>query len=119
MSGIPKSPPRVVKGNDLTFTPRFAYGDMAQVAQISGAEDGSKLGSGFVRMTNAKIPWTVGYDEIILVLEGELTISTDQGDLMAGPQDSIWLPTGTKLTYIAQNALLFYAIEPSDWAGRT
>ena len=32
------------------------------------------------------IPWTVRYDEVLLVVEGEITIQTDQGDLVAGPK---------------------------------
>jgi len=118
MISRPKSPARVVTRSDLTFHPRFAFGHMAQVAEVCGAGDGSKLGTGFVRMTNADIPWTTGYDEVVMVLEGQITIRTDQGDLVAGPQDSIWLPAGTKLTYIAESALVFYAIEPTDWADK-
>ena len=112
-----KAPARVAALSKAEFTPRFDYGDMAQVAVVTGSgDDGTKLGSGFVRMTGARIPWTVKYDEVILVLEGQLTVQTNAGDLTAGPTECIWLPEGTELTYIAASALLFYAIEPADWA---
>lgn len=111
-----KSAPRVVKPREMTFTPRFAYGDQAQVAVACGPDDGTALGCGYVRMTGAEIPWTIKYDEVVLVLEGKVTIRTADGDLIAEAGESIWLPSGTELTYISNSALLFYAIHPANWA---
>ena len=113
---VTKSPARVASPQSLPFVPRFEYGHMAEATAMTGPEDGTRLGSGFARMTRAEIPWTVQYDEVILVLEGQLTVRTAEGDLTAGPQECIWLPNGTELTYIAENALVFYAIEPANWA---
>lgn len=112
-----KAPARVAPLKQAEFLPRFAYGHMAEAAVVTGTDgDGTRLGSGFVRMKDAEIPWTIQYDEVILVLEGQLTVRTAQGDLTAGPMDCIWLPDGTELTYIAEEALMFYAIEPANWA---
>ena len=110
-----KNGARTINPDQLKFTPRFAYGDQAQLAAVCSAEDGTKLGSGYVRLANAEIPWTIKYDEVLLVLEGEMTVRTADGNLTAGPQESIWLPAGTELTYFAENALVFYAIHPNDW----
>ena len=38
--------------------------------------------------------------------------------LHAGPRDCIWLPKGTELRYRSDEALVFYAITPADWAAR-
>ncbi len=111
-----KAEPRVMKWGNADFQPRFEYGDQAQAAHLCGEADGSALGAGLVRLTKARIPWTIQYDEVVLVLEGEITVQTEQGALTAGAMDSIWLPAGTKLTYEAEAALLFYAIHPSNWA---
>lgn len=111
-----KSPPRVNRFADLTFNPRFEYGDQAQAVQICGPDDMSDLGAGFGRLTNARFPWTIKYDEIIIVLEGELTIHTGGKTLVAKKHDSIWLPKGTELEYAAKNALIAYAIHPANWA---
>ncbi|MCY4291452.1 MAG: ethanolamine utilization protein EutQ [Roseovarius sp.] len=114
---IAKAPARVQRLSDANFAPRFEYGHMAKASVITGTGgDGAKLGSGYVRLRNAEIPWTLKYDEVILVLEGHLTVRTGMGDLQAGPMDCIWLPNGTELIYVAEEALLFYAIEPADWA---
>lgn len=114
--GQDRKPPRTVRFPSIDFGPRFEYGDVAKIAMGTGSDGEGELGTGFVRMQNAEIPWTVQYDEVLLVVEGEITIETDQGDLVAGPKDCVWLPKGTKLLYKAEDALLFYAIHPWNWA---
>ena len=79
--------------------PRFEHGDQAQAAPLCGTDDGSKLGAGFGRLTNASFEWTVQYDEIMLVLEGEVTAITQAETLKAGPKDTIWLPAGKRVTF--------------------
>lgn len=111
-----KSKARHIAFDGLSLQPRFEYGAQAQVAAVTGSEDGTKLGTGYVRFTEASIPWTVKYDEVIVVIEGEVTVETDNGDLVLGPRDSVWLPKGTKLVYRSASALVFYAIYPSNWA---
>ncbi|MEP5155469.1 ethanolamine utilization protein EutQ [Planktotalea sp.] len=111
-----KAQPRVMEWDKSDFQPRFEYGEQAQAAHLCGTDDGSKLGAGFGRLKNASFDWTVQYDEIILVLEGQVTVQTDTGPLSANRYYTIWLPAGTKVTYQAEDALIFYAIQPADWA---
>ncbi len=66
-----------------------------------------------MRVTNAAIPWTITYDEVILVIEGSVTVSTDDGEFVLGPSDCVWLPAGTSLTYNSESALVFYVIHPN------
>ena len=110
------SPARRIGFDDLTFAPRFAYGEQADVVEVTGTGDGTVLGTGFARFTNAEIPWTVKYDEVLLVLEGNVTVRTPEGDLQAGPRDCIWLPKNTELTYFSDSALVFYTIHPANWS---
>ncbi len=110
------SNPKELRFIDLEFSPRFEYGDQASAAQISGSDGETELGTGFVRLANADFPWTVKYDEVLLVVEGEMTVKTPDGEFNAKKHDSIWLPKGTELRYIAKNALVFYAIHPANWA---
>ncbi len=107
---------RLVRFDELEFTPRFEYGDMAQVAGICGAEDGTELGSGWGRLTNARIPWTISYDEVLTVFEGELRLHAGGEVHELRARDCIWLPAGTELVYEAESALIYFAIHPSNWA---
>ena len=113
-----KSPARVAKFADMAFSPRFEYGDQAAAAPFCGEADGVELGAGWGRMTNARFPWTIKYDEVLLVVEGELTVHLADGPITAGPKDLIFLPAGAELEYEAESALIFYAIHPADWATR-
>ena len=113
-----KTAAKSVAPKALRYTPRFEYGDQAEVAVVCGPEDGTQLGAGYVRMTGAEIPWTIKYDEVILILEGVLEIDLAGETLRAGVSEAIWLPAGTRLVYRAEHALMFYAIQPADWASR-
>ena len=110
-----KSPLRVEQFDQLQFVPRFEYGDMAEVTEICGSKDGSELATGWGRMTNAYIPWTIKYDEALTVFDGQLRLH-EGGDVhVLNPKDSIWLPAGSELVYEAKFALIHFAIHPSNW----
>ena len=85
---------RVNRFDDLTFQPRFEYGDQAQATVICGPDDLVALGAGYGRMTNARFPWTIKYDEVLLVVEGELTVSIDGTDHTMTPGGYAYLPPG-------------------------
>ena len=110
-----KSPVRIVGFDDIEFAPRFEYGEMAEVAGVCGAADGSSLGVGWGRLHHARIPWTIRYDEVLTVFEGELRLHTGGEVHELRPRDCIWLPTGTELVYEARSALIHFAIHPADW----
>lgn len=113
-----RSEARAIAFTDLDFAPRFEHGDMAQLAEVCGTKDGTTLGVGFARLRKASIEWTPRYDEVLIVLEGRLTVRLEGETLEAGPRDSVWLPQGTPLIYEAEDALIAYAIHPADWADR-
>lgn len=114
-----KAPSRLVKFDDLTFVPRAEGGDQAQIATICSGDDGTELGTGLARLRNARLEWTVKYDEILFVVEGTVKVTTGNGTFEAGPKDSIWLPEGTELVYEAEDALVLFAIHPANWAEQT
>lgn len=107
---------RLASFDQLEFTPRFEYGEMAQTASVCGADDGTELGVGWGRLENARIPWTIRYDEVLTVFEGELRLHAGGAVYVLGPRDSIWLPSGTELLYEAESALIHFAIHPANWA---
>ncbi len=110
-----KSPVRRQGFSDIKFTPRFEYGHMAETSEICGVEDGSRLSAGFARLKDAYIPWTIQYDEVLIVFEGQLRVHSGGEIHELQARDSLWLPAGTELVYEAEQALVAYAIYPSDW----
>ena len=55
MSNV-KAPVRVMRFDQLEFTPRFAYGQMAELVEVCGNADGSELCAGWARFSDARIP---------------------------------------------------------------
>jgi len=109
------APLRLALYDDLEFSPRFEYGEMADVAGICGADDGTELGVGWGRLHDAHIPWTIEYDEVLTVFAGVLRLHAGGQVYELLPRDSIWLPRGTELIYEAEDALVHFAIHPSNW----
>lgn len=116
MTETARAPARVNRFAELSFLPRFAYPDMAEVVEVAGLADRSELSGGFARFRDADIPWQVRYDELILVLSGSFAVETPDGLLEAGPMDTIWLPAGTAVRYRSSDALVFYSLQPASWA---
>lgn len=83
------SPSQVMRFDEKLFSPRFEHGDMADVVEVTGSALGTSLGTGFARFADASIPWTVQYDEVIFVLEGQLAIETAAHELIAELGDCI------------------------------
>ncbi len=110
-----KAPVQVKRFDDLKFMPRFEYGEMAEVSGVCGTEEGTELGVGWGRLTKARIPWTIKYDEVLTVFEGELKLHANGVVHELKPRDCIWLPSGTELVYEADSVLLHFAIHPSNW----
>ena len=115
MNSVNKTEVRLERFDNLEFAPRFEYGEMAEVSAVCGAEDGTELGVGWGRLSNARIPWTIRYDEVLTVFEGVLKLHANGIVHELQPRDSIWLPKGTELVYEAESALLHFAIHPSNW----
>lgn len=110
-----KTPLRQWSFDQLRFTPRFEYGEMAELTEICGSNTGSEMAAGWCRFSNARIPWTIYYDEVLTVFEGSLRLHANGEVHRLEARDSIWLPAGTELVYEAESALVFYAAHPATW----
>ena len=110
-----KSPPKAIRFKDIKFAPRFEYGDVCKIGVVCGGDLGTELGTGFARMTGARIPWTVKYDEVLTVIEGSLKVHAGGKVHELRARDSMWIPNGTALVYEAEDALVHYAIHPVNF----
>jgi ethanolamine utilization protein EutQ (cupin superfamily) len=82
----------------------------------------TSLGGGFSRFTGEAVlaDWTLRYDEVFYVIEGELVISSGQETVRGGPGEVILIPAGTTVTYRAgAGTKAFFVLHPRDWAERS
>lgn len=82
------------------------------------SQDGSPMAAGYMSLTAGEFPWTLTYDEVQIVLEGELHIGTTAGTRIGRPGDVLYVPKGSAITFGTPSwAKFVYVTFPADWAG--
>ncbi len=80
-------------------------------------QHGAPMAAGFMSLHKGSFPWTLTYDEIEYVIEGELHIGTAQGTVVAKPGDVLYIPKGTSITFGTPSwAKFLYVTYPAEWA---
>jgi ethanolamine utilization protein EutQ len=84
------------------------------LADAIGAANGVEMTVGFARYgAGESNPWTVAYDEALVITRGRFTVATQAGETTAGPGEVIYLRTGTELEYRAhEDTELVYVTHP-------
>jgi ethanolamine utilization protein EutQ len=84
---------------------------------VTGA-DGLPMTAGVLSLREGSFPWTLHYDEVQLVLEGELHITCGQERVVGRPGDVIAVPRGSSITFGTPSwARFLYVTYPADWGG--
>lgn len=79
---------------------------------------GSPMAAGFMTLREGSFPWSLSYDEVEYVIEGELHIGTPDGTLVGRPGDVLYLPKGMDITFGTPSwARFLYVTYPAQWAG--
>ena len=79
-------------------------------------EQSPRLGAGLMEMENTTFAWTLNYDEMDYVIEGELTILIGGEKVSAGPGEIIYIPKGTSIQFsVSGRARFLYFVYPADW----
>jgi ethanolamine utilization protein EutQ len=100
---------KLFKTRDLDLTP--TDGDV--VIPVINAAYSSELGAGVGVFENCSMPWTVTYDEVLFIKEGDFTLRVGDESYHAGPGDILWIPKDTPLVYEAKGRVtFFYAVHP-------
>lgn len=85
---------------------------------VTADEHGAPMAAGFLSLHAGSFPWTLDYDEVEYVIEGELHIGTEQGTVVGRPGDVLYVPKGTAITFGTPSwAKFLYVTYPADWAG--
>lgn len=115
-------PLRAVRGRQMTLEP-FAEGlaplEMGvHLKDVITSAHGAPMAAGYMSLQRGEFPWTLDYDEIDVVLEGELVITRDGESVRASPGDMIFIPKGSKITFGTPSSVRFaYITYPADWNG--
>jgi ethanolamine utilization protein EutQ len=82
------------------------------------AEDGLPMCAGVMSLRQGSFAWTLDYDEVEYVIEGELHITTADQLAVGRPGDVIAVPKGSSITFGTPSwARFLYVTYPADWSG--
>lgn len=89
-----------------------------RLRDLVGAEHGLPMAAGMMSLREGSFPWTLDYDEVEYVIEGELHITTADQMVVGHPGDVIAVPKDTSITFGSPSwARFLYVTYPADWGG--
>ncbi len=121
----PAPPPRLrhVPGvGSMALTP-FPYPGPAasmdvRTTDVVTSADGVPMAAGVMSLREGSFAWTLDYDEVEYVLEGELHLTCGDQLVVGRPGDVIAVPKGSSITFGTPSwARFLYVTYPADWGG--
>jgi len=92
--------------------------DKVYTHDLFSLEESPRLGCGIMEMEATTFDWTLDYDEIDYVVEGNLTIIKNGKSVTAGPGEIILIPKGSSIQFsVPKKARFLYVTYPADWNG--
>jgi ethanolamine utilization protein EutQ len=111
---------KLVKGAEVRLGdfPGAGPGKQVGIADVITAADGAPIAAGFMAWNDCFFPWTLDYDEIDLVLEGELHIRCGGQTFIGKCGDVLFIPKGSAIEFGSPGAVrFFYVTYPANWQG--
>lgn len=89
-----------------------------RLLDVLGSDEGLPMAAGVLSLREGSFPWTLDYDEVEYVIEGELHITTADQQVVGRPGDLIAVPKGSSITFGTPSwARFLYVTYPADWGG--
>jgi len=118
---VPNLPPlKVVKMSNVQVEPflegKTTPGMNVWLKDVVVTQDRSPMGAGYMSLDKGEMQWTLTYDEIDIVLEGELVITRGNEQVRGKTGDVIYIPKGSSITFGTPNWTRFvYVVFPVNW----
>ncbi len=117
----PNLPPlKVVRMSSVQVEPflegKTTPGTNVWLKDVVVTQDRSPMGAGYMSLDKGEMQWTLTYDEIDIVLEGELVITRGSEQVRGKTGDVIYIPKGSSITFGTPNWTKFvYVVFPVNW----
>jgi ethanolamine utilization protein EutQ len=121
MPRAPDLPPlKVVKMASVQVEPfvegKTTPGTNVWLKDVVVTQDRSPMGAGYMSLDKGEMQWTLTYDEIDIVLEGELVITRGSEQVRGKTGDVIYIPKGSSITFGTPSWTRFvYVVFPVNW----
>lgn len=111
---------KVVRMSDVQVEPflegRTTPGTNVWLKDVVVTQDRSPMGAGYMSLDKGEMQWTLTYDEIDIVLEGELVITRGSEQVRGKTGDVIFIPKGSSITFGTPSWTRFvYVVFPVNW----
>ncbi len=116
-----KLPPlKVVRGAGVVMDKfganRAAVQANVRLKDVVTSADGSQVAAGYMALDKGGFPWTLEYDEVDIILEGELVITRGNEVVRGSAGDVIYIPRGSSIEFSTTTGVRFvYVTYPADW----
>lgn len=104
---------------DVTEEDRLDTGnpnDKVYTKDLFSLDESPRLGCGLMFMEDTTFDWTLNYDEIDYVIDGELSIIINGETITAGPGEILLIPKGSLIQFSVKGKARFvYVTYPADW----
>ncbi len=108
----------LVRGGSVKFGRLDGVSEPIGITDVITAADKSSIAAGFMQWEKCSFPWTLTYDEIDVVLEGELHITCGGKTHIGRPGDVFFIPKGSAIEFGTPDKVRFvYVTYPADWKG--
>lgn len=115
--------PKVMKveGDKVVMEPfpEAPSGQKVGMTDVITERDGN-LGAGFMTFEKSELPWSLTYDEIDYVVEGEFTVKANGKLYTMKPGDVFNIPKGTSVVFGSPSyCKVFYVVYPANWLSKS
>ncbi len=90
--------------------------DQVYVTDLYTLEESPRIGAGMMEMIESTFDWTLNYDEIDYIIDGNLEIIVDGRKIVGEKGDVILIPKNSKIKFSAPiYAKFIYVVYPANW----
>lgn len=106
-----------IAGDEVVIEPfaKAPAGQNIKMTDVITARE-ANLAAGFMIFEKSNLPWTLTYDEIDYVVEGDFELRVGNKVFKGKPGDVISIPKGTSVVFGSPSrAKVFYVTYPANW----
>ena len=90
-------------------------GDKVWLKDVITSKENKNLAAGLMKIEQTEFPWTLNYDEVDYVIDGQLTIRINGCDSVANAGDRVLIPAGSSIVFSAlDHARFVYVTYPAN-----
>lgn len=117
---MPLHPLKMVFGGGVIMDPfgegLATPGTNVRLKDVITSADGSPMAAGYMALDKGEFPWSLSYDEVDIILEGELVIKRNDITVHGKSGDVIFIPKGSGITFgTPTNVRFIYVAFPANW----